>query len=88
MIGAEEHRHVDANFGDQDGGDQPIDAGDLHQQDVLDTIGLQLLRDPPVEGRNILLSCVEPAQLHREQETVVLFHPTIKCQNQLGVLAA
>ena len=38
MAGAEEHAHIDADLGDQDGGDQPIDAGNLHQHGVLGAI--------------------------------------------------
>src|ERR1700730_5481638 len=33
---------VGADLGDQDGSDQPVDAGDLHQQGMLFAIWLQL----------------------------------------------
>ena len=35
MLDAEEDAHVDADLGDQDGGDDPIDARNLHQQRVM-----------------------------------------------------
>ena len=88
MVDAEEHAHVDADLGDQDGGDHPVDPWDLHEQGMGDTIGFELDGDAFVKGRNILLGGFEAAQLRGQQEAVVLLHPSFERQNQIGPLAA
>src|SRR5208337_3082737 len=47
MVDAEEDAHIDADLGDQDGGDHPIDPRNLHQQGVLDAV-----RRPPKTGES------------------------------------
>ena len=88
MVDAEEHAHVDADLGDQDGGDHPVDPWDQHEQGMLDTIGFELDGDAFVEGRNILFGGFEAPQLHRQQEAVVFLHPPVERQDQIGALAA
>ena len=66
MVDAEEHAHVDADLGDEGGGDHPVDARDLHQQSVLNAVRCELCFDAVVEGGDILLGRLEPAQLCRQ----------------------
>ena len=42
------------------GGDHPVDAGDLHQQGVLNTVRCELCFDAVVEGGDILFGRFEP----------------------------
>jgi hypothetical protein len=54
------------SLGNQNGGDQPVDPWDLHEQRMLGAIRFQLPVDVLVEHRNIRLGGLEPAKLHRQ----------------------
>src|SRR3954451_18707761 len=82
VVNAQEHAHVDADLGDQHGGNHPIDAGNLHQQGMGDAIRLELLVDAPIEGSDVLFGRFEPAQLYGEQESMVLPDPTLEREHQ------
>src|SRR6476620_3838148 len=88
VVDAEEDAHVGADFGDDDRGDQPIDPGNGHQQGHLGTIGQQSFGDPRAEGGNIRFDRLDAAELHREQEAVMLFDASGKRLDQPGALAA
>jgi hypothetical protein len=87
VVDAQEHAHVDADLGDQHGGNQPIDARNLHQQGMGSSIRLQFLIDARVERGDLLFGGFEPAQLQTEQEAMVLLDPALECQNQVGPFA-
>src|SRR5208283_1945236 len=72
MIDAKKYAHIDADLGDQHGRNQPVDARNLHQECVLRAIGLEPLANAPVERCDVRLDRFEPAQLHRQEEAVVL----------------
>src|SRR4051794_40609015 len=88
VVDAAEDAHVGADFGDDDRADQPIDPGNSHQQGHLGAIGQQAFGDPRVEGGNICFDRLDAAELHREQETVMLFDATGEGLDQRGALAA
>ncbi len=54
----------------------------------LSAIGLEPLADAQVERCDVRLDRFEPAQLHRQEEAVMLLDPPVKRQNQIGALAA
>jgi hypothetical protein len=87
VIDAHEHAHVDADLGDQHGRDHPVDAGNLHQERVRRAIGLEPLADAPVERRDVRLDGFEPAQLHRQEEAVVLLEAPVERQDQIDALS-
>src|SRR3954454_3173539 len=87
VVDAEEDAHVVADFGDDDRGDQPIDAGNAHQQGHLGAIGEQSFADPRVEGGNIRLDRLDAAELHREQKAVMLLDAAGESLDQRGTLA-
>ena len=88
VVDTEEDTHVGADFGDDDRSDQPIDPGNGHQQGHLGVIGQQSFADPRVEGGNIGFDRLNAAELHREQEAVMLFEAAGKRLDQPGALAA
>src|SRR5271170_4118589 len=88
VIDAQEYAHVDADLGDQHRRNQPVDARNLHQERVLCAIGLEPLADAQVECCDVRLDCFEPAQLHRQEEAVMLLDPPVQRQDQIGALAA
>src|SRR5208337_1972739 len=88
MIDAKKYAHIDADLGDQHGRNQPVDARNLHQECVLRAIGLEPLANAPVERCDVRLDRFEPAQLHRQEEAVVLLDPPVERQDQIGVLSA
>ena len=88
MIDAHEHAHVDADLGDQHGGNHPVDARNLHQERVRRAIGLEPLVDAQVERCDVGLDGFEPAQLHRQEEAVMLLEAPVERQDQIGALAA
>src|SRR5271157_2048465 len=88
VIDAQEYAHVDADLGDQHGRNQPVDTGNLHQERVLHAIGLKPLADAQVERCDVRLDRFEPAQLHRQEEAVMLLDPPVERQDQIGALAA
>src|SRR4051794_4955952 len=88
VVDAEKDAHIGADFGDDDRGDQPIDPGNGHQQGHLGAIGQQAFGDPCVEGSNIDFDRLDAAELHREQEAVMLFDAAGESLDQLGALAA
>jgi len=65
MASTEEHAHIDTDLGNENRGDHPVDAWDLHQEGVLCPVGLEPLCDACVECLNVVLSCFEPVQLDR-----------------------
>ena len=88
MIDAQEYAHVDADLGDQHGRNQPVDTGNLHEERVLRAIGLEPLADAQVERCDVRLDRFEPAQLHRQEEAVMLLDPPVERQDEIGALAA
>ena len=88
VIDAQEHAHVDADLGDQHRGDKPVDARDLRQERVRHPIRLEPLADAQVERCDVRLDRFEPAQLHRQEETMVLLRPPVERQDQIGPLAS
>jgi hypothetical protein len=82
------YAHVDADLGDQHGRNQPVDARNLHQECLLRAIGLKPLANAPVERCDVRLDRFEPAQLHRQEEAVMLLDPPVERQDQIGVLSA
>src|SRR5215469_17780208 len=61
VVDAQEDTHIYANLGDQNRGDHPIHAGDLHQESLLEAVGFQPLGNAQVKRFDIFLSCFEPA---------------------------
>ena len=77
MRGAVEHAHVGADLGDQDSRDQPVDAGDLHQQGMLFAIGLQLHGEAFIKGGDVLLGRFEApnlVNLMEDPDVLKIFH--------------
>ena len=62
--------------------------GNLHQERVLCAIGLKPLADAQIECCDVRLDRFEPAQLHRQEEAVMLVDPPVERQDQIGALAA
>ena len=88
MIDAQEYAHVDADFRDQHGGNHPVDAGNLHQECVRRGIGLEPLANAQVERCDVRLDRLEPAQLHRQEEAVMLLNAPVERQDQIAALVA
>jgi hypothetical protein len=88
MVRTEEHAHIDADLGNENRGDHPVDAGDLHQESVLHAVRIEPLRDARVEYLNVLLSCFEPVQLDSQQEAMMLFDAALEGEHQLVMPAA
>jgi len=76
VIIAQEYAHVDA------------DTRNLHQERVLRAVGLEPLADAQVERCDVCLDRFEPAQLHRQEEAVMLLDPPVERQGKLGAFAA
>lgn len=74
--------HVDPEFRDDDCRADPIDAGDLRQPRVLRGVRDELLVDAFVDLLDGVLDLIEPFELHREQEAVVLFDATFERSRQ------
>lgn len=87
MVDAEEDTHLDADLGDQHGRNQPVDARNLHQECVLRAIGFKPLANALVECCDVRLDRFEPAQLHGQEEAVMLLDPPVERQDQIGVVA-
>jgi hypothetical protein len=79
----------DAHVGPQlrhDHGGHAADPGDLLQDLPLRAAGLQGLVDPRVEAGDISIGTVQPAQLHLQQEAMVLVEPALERLFQVGAL--
>ena len=61
VVDAKKDAHVGADFGDDDRGDQPNDAGNGHQKGHYGAIGQQSFADPRVEGGNIRFDRLDAA---------------------------
>jgi len=82
-----EHVHIGADLGDDRGRRHPVHAGDLHQQPVLRLIGLKLGTNAGVECFQVAVDGFQGAQLHAEQETLMLAHAPLQRGFESGVLA-
>ena len=72
MVRTDEHAHIDTDLGNENRGDHPVDAGDLHQESMLCAVWLEPLRDARGERLDVVLGCFEPVQLDRWQEAMML----------------
>ena len=86
MIDAQEYTHVDADLGDQHGRNHPVDAWNLHQERVRCAIGLEPLANAQVDRCDVGLDGFEPAQLHGQEEAVMLLEAPVERQDQIGWL--
>jgi hypothetical protein len=60
---------------------------DLHQERVRHPIRFEPLADAQVERCDVRLDRFEPAQLHRQEEAVMLLDPPVERQDQIGALS-
>ena len=88
VVDAQEHAHVDADLGDQGGRNHPVDAGDLRWERMGRAIRLKPFANALVEPCDVRLDRFEPAQLHRQEEAVMLLEAAVEREDQIGALAA
>src|SRR5690349_14178714 len=86
--GVAEHRHVDADLGEDLRGPDLVDAGNALEKLDLPAIRPHPLGHPTLQLGQIALDLVEPAQVQTQQKAVMLAHPPLERLDQRLQLGA
>ena len=81
-----EDAHVRSKLGNQDRGQDAIDAGDFRQPHVLLAVGRKLAVDALIELGDVLVELLETRELHLEHEAMMFLDPAFECEFELGQL--